>query len=154
MYAAVDESTPPDMATATFTALRKAPSAETKFRKAPVVHAVNARGPDKRRSGGEGTMRAGRRRRSEHPPDDRGRAETRRLRLLRSAQRQGSAGPDASRTSERSRARPDDADSFRMGRAEGARAGAGAEADSGDRHQRESSPRGCHGGGHRDLRIS
>src|SRR5438067_622685 len=33
MYAAVDESTPPDIATATFTALREAPSAEAKFRK-------------------------------------------------------------------------------------------------------------------------
>jgi hypothetical protein len=39
MYAAVDESTPPDMATATFTAMREAPALRVKFRKAPVVHA-------------------------------------------------------------------------------------------------------------------
>lgn len=40
MYAAVDESTPPDMATATFTALREAPAQSAIFLKAPVVHAT------------------------------------------------------------------------------------------------------------------
>jgi CheY-like chemotaxis protein len=42
MYAAVDESTPPDMATATFTALRKAPAESAIFQKALVVHATLA----------------------------------------------------------------------------------------------------------------
>src|SRR6266849_10906051 len=39
MYAAVDESTPPDMATATFTALPEAPAQSVIFPKASVVHA-------------------------------------------------------------------------------------------------------------------
>src|SRR5438874_5993069 len=60
MYAAVEESTPPDMATATFTALRKAPVRRPKFRKGICCACLKARGPDRRRRGGETcTLRAG-----------------------------------------------------------------------------------------------
>src|ERR1043166_3902230 len=73
MYAAVDESTPPDMATATFTAHREAPVKSAKFRKGTCCACLKSRGPDWRGSSRQASaLRTGRRRRSQHPQDDRG----------------------------------------------------------------------------------
>src|SRR3954454_3814269 len=67
MYAAVDESTPPDMATATFTVLRKAPRESAKFRKGICCACPKVRGPDRRGTSRKArALRAGRRRRSQH----------------------------------------------------------------------------------------